>query len=254
MLITTSSDGYLAFWHATSGKCIMSVREENGADYYCSDYRDDGLQVAVAGKSTAVQVYDENTKSLVATFKSSGMYSLGHSNRVCCVKYLTDRNLLVSGGWDNTLFFWDIREGKNVGWLHGPHICGDSIDVRGDTLLTGSYDNKNVLQLWSVSERKLIETVNWSPEVSTGEQLGFLYTAGFDRMLKGNEYIVAGGGGLNELRIFAQSKTHPLIGKVTFTKPVTSSDCAYTANYVAVGATDGFVRIFGLDKATKTGK
>lgn len=34
----------------------------------------------------------------------------GHSNRVFSVKFdKDDENLLVSGGWDNTIQIWDLR-------------------------------------------------------------------------------------------------------------------------------------------------
>ena len=36
----------------------------------------------------------------------------GHSNRVFSLKFVAeDPNLLVSGGWDNTVQVWDVRAG-----------------------------------------------------------------------------------------------------------------------------------------------
>jgi hypothetical protein len=51
--------------------------------------------------------------------------------------------LLYSGGWDETLFIWDIRIGECVKFIHGPLICGDSLDCRNNQILTGSWKNKN---------------------------------------------------------------------------------------------------------------
>ncbi|OLP92446.1 hypothetical protein AK812_SmicGene25748 [Symbiodinium microadriaticum] len=47
---------------------------------------------------------------------------------------------LVSGGWDNTVQYWDLRAGHAVRAIFGPHICGDALDVSADgtQLLTGS--------------------------------------------------------------------------------------------------------------------
>jgi len=61
--------------------------------------------------------------------KSAGS-NPGHSNRIFCVKYHPkDSNMLVSGGWDNTVMLYDVRSGGPVQWAYGPHICGgDAID------------------------------------------------------------------------------------------------------------------------------
>lgn len=99
--------------------------------------------------SNQVRVYEENTKVLLSTMaEGSGNKSCGHSNRVYAVKFKpNDLNVLISGGWDNTLqvaffsfsfclpFFvltstlqiWDIRAGQSVRSIYGPHICGSFI-------------------------------------------------------------------------------------------------------------------------------
>eukprot|EP00831_Metopus_contortus_P019280 TRINITY_DN1833_c0_g1_i2.p1 TRINITY_DN1833_c0_g1~~TRINITY_DN1833_c0_g1_i2.p1 ORF type:complete len:204 (+),score=36.61 TRINITY_DN1833_c0_g1_i2:41-652(+) len=147
---------------------------------------------------------------------------------------------------DNMLLFWDIREKKNVGWIKGPHMCGDAMDVRGDTLLTGSYTYTEVLQLWSVSERKLIQTLDWDSLGAEGGK-GFLYTARFDRRFKGEQLFLAGGAGINELRVFSCQKDYPLQAQILLPNTVTSSDFAYSINMFAVGCADGKGRLFAFD-------
>jgi len=57
----------------------------------------------VAGRDCHVRVYDETTKSLAANLKERGDLP-GHSNRIFCVKFNPlDNNMIVSGGWDNTV-------------------------------------------------------------------------------------------------------------------------------------------------------
>ena len=66
--------------------------------------------LAVAGKDCRIRIYDEATKSLTMTMKMLGE-NPGHSNRIFSVKFSPyNPNLLVSGGWDNTLQLNDLRE------------------------------------------------------------------------------------------------------------------------------------------------
>jgi WD40 repeat protein len=39
--------------------------------------------------------------------------------------------MILTGGWDNTVQFWDLRVGAAVRSFYGPHICGDSLDICG---------------------------------------------------------------------------------------------------------------------------
>lgn len=53
-----------------------------------------------------------------------------HQNRVFCVKWdPSNINCLYSGGWDKTLYFWDIRSKTAVHKLFGCYIGGQAIDV-----------------------------------------------------------------------------------------------------------------------------
>lgn len=250
MLAAVSADGYLSFWHAPSGKCIFWTRDPKDADLFCLDYNPDGSMLAVGNKNAQIHVFDEATKSIVATLEAHSSISPGHSNRVFSVRFANDPNLLVSGGWDSTLFFWDLREKKSVGWVYGPHLSSDSLDIQGDTLLSGSYNDKDVLQLWSLSQRKLIETIPWKQDVIPGEnELGFLYTATFGH---GTSYIGAGGAGINEYKIFSQGAKHELLARVTLPKSVTSSDFSHKKNTLVLSSGDGSIRLFALEHKAAT--
>jgi len=175
---------------------------------------------------------------------------VGHSNRIFSVKFTDDQNVIVSGGWDNTVFIWDIREAKSVGFIYGPHICGDAIDIRGDVMLTGSYSNRDVLQTWSLSNRKLINQIKWDP-YSPGEfEHGYLYAALFDKSPK-PKYIAAGGAGPNELHMFRNEKGFQLLAKITFPKTVTAIDFASDKNLFAVACGDGNTYSYMFDDLAK---
>jgi WD40 repeat protein len=111
---------------------------------FALDFKQDATQFATGGKDTVVRIYDEQTKQcLVSMERGQGygpMASTGHSNRVFSVKFHPgDPNVVLSGGWDNTVLVWDARTGTSVRSIYGPHLCGDSLDIQGDVVLTGSH-------------------------------------------------------------------------------------------------------------------
>lgn len=141
VLVTGQADGSVKHWHATSGKCLHARCDEPDNHIYTLDFNPEGTLLATAGRDAHIRIYDETTKSLAMVMKEKGELP-GHSNRIFCVKFNhVDPNMMVSGGWDNTIQIYDIREKGPVASIFGPHVCGEALDFRNDgyTLLSGSY-------------------------------------------------------------------------------------------------------------------
>ncbi|GBG64759.1 hypothetical protein CBR_g46716 [Chara braunii] len=147
VLISCDAFGEIRHWHATSGKCLNRIVEE-GNQIYTIEYRTNGQHFATAGRDCTVRVYDETTRKLASKLvDGDGRTTAGHSNRIFAVKFHpNDENVLLSSGWDNTIQIWDIRCGFSVRSIYGPHICGDSMDIRDDVVLTGSWRSSKQLQ------------------------------------------------------------------------------------------------------------
>jgi COMPASS component SWD3 len=163
VLVTGSADGTLKHWHATSGKCLHSRQDDPENHIYCMDFNNDGTLLAVAGRDKYIHIYDETTKSLAFKMKENGD-KCGHSNRIFCTKFNPgDQNMLVSGGWDNTIQVYDIRYRAPVHAFWGPHICGDSIAFRNDgvTMVTGSYRMDECLEVWDMRMFRRTRVIAW---------------------------------------------------------------------------------------------
>ncbi len=132
------------------------------------------MLLATAGKDHKVRIYDETTKSLA--FEMHDLADLpGHSNRVFCVKFNKQNpNLVVSGGWDNTIQFYDLRYRGPIRTLYGPHICGDCIDFTNDgsTMVTGSYRVDDCIEAWDLRMYKRSRVIPWE---GLGSQEVLLY-------------------------------------------------------------------------------
>ena len=134
------------------------------------------------------------------TYLQSHDKSNGHTNRIFSLKFdNNNENVLYSGGWDETIFIWDIRVPSAVGFIHGPMICGDSLDQRNNTLLCGSWREKQNLQIFDLKTLKLRQNLEWkNPKV----EQEFIYTC---KISKFNEdFIIAGTvGSKKEMILFS---------------------------------------------------
>lgn len=84
--------------------------------------------------------------------------------------------------------------------IYGPSISGDSLDVHEDLIVTGSNRNKDVVQIFSLSKRQLIQNVEWEATSKKDPEVGFAYGTRFSRPVP--HLIFAGGAGKNELKVF----------------------------------------------------
>merc|ERR1711959_307800 len=180
VLISGNCDGEIHHWHVTSQKCLSTIVEP-GNQIFALDYHPEGTFFASTGKDAKVRVYDESTRTLVSTLDGGwGKPTPGHSNRVFCVKYKdNDPNIILSSGWDNTIQVWDVRLNYAVRSLFGPHVCGDSMDVCGDTILTGSWRPENQIQMWDSGTGKCV--FEYSLKRSTSGYDSLLYGAQFNK-------------------------------------------------------------------------
>ena len=87
------------------------------------------------------------TKTIAKEFLPAGWNNVGHDNRIFAVKYI-DENVIISGGWDSVVHFWDLRQGKSVKHFYGPHISGESLDYHNGMILAGCYSATKQLQIW----------------------------------------------------------------------------------------------------------
>lgn len=250
VLISVGADGKITHWHTSSGKCLHEI-EEKGNQLFCVDYASDGSQFATAGKKREVRIYDESTKKLAQVLVGGDTINTpGHSNRVFSLKYHpTMRNVIVTGGWDNTVQFWDVRCGHAVRAIFGPHVCGDSVDISedGGTILTGSWRIDRQLQLWDFRTERPLETVAWRTGVSIAHPC-MVYAAQFSKG-EGSQMIAAGGSGANEAKLFDRRPGQPcsVFGTVMgLSRACYSVDFSHSGSMLAVAGGDGCVRVMNI--------
>lgn len=266
VLLTANADGRVQHWHVTSGKCLHTISEPDN-QVFAVDYKLDGTKFATAGKDYTVRIYDEATKTKVADLcsgfgkKHSGTNTApdsrelpadapagaappraGHSNRVFTVKFHPeDPNVLLSAGWDNTIQIWDLRTEGAVRSIFGPHICGDSVDIHGTEVVSGSWRPTEQVQLWDYRSGELIANVGWP----AAREPCLVYAALFDRT---GGRIAAGGTGANEVCVFSRMTLQPL-GVAHLDGGAYGLDFSHDGDVLAIATGDSTVRAVAVPSA-----
>jgi COMPASS component SWD3 len=250
VFLTANACGIVQHWHMSSNKCLHTF-SDHAEQVFALDYNDMGSQFVTAGKDGKVRVYDEATKTKIITLEGGllGDYSReasGHSNRVFSVKFTHDENILLSAGWDNTVQMWDVRQQCSVRSLQGPHICGDALDLKNGQILTGSWRPKEQLELWDFGTGERITEIPWQSD--EGDKSCMLYAAQFSKDSMGR-FIVAGGSGANEAKVFDHMAGNAVVGSVTgMTHGVFSVDFSPDGEKVAIAGADACIRILDVVK------
>jgi COMPASS component SWD3 len=189
ILMATYASGIIKFWHYTSGSCLYTINETRQT--LAAAYDASGKNFFTVGATTDVHMYNLETKQLMASFNASYTRDImdGHRSRVFAVQgHPHDDNMFITGGWDDTVQFWDTREKKRhaVRKISGPHICGDALDIdpKHNHILTGSWRKHDTLQIWDWDSGRKIKDV---PQ----DQLygSLLYCAQW----LGKDHIICGG-------------------------------------------------------------
>jgi len=242
VLISGNCEGEIQHWHATSQKCLSTITEPDN-QVFSLDYHPEGSSFASTGKDAKVRVYDESTKTLVSTLDGGwGRPTPGHSNRVFCVKYKPDDpNIILSAGWDNTIQVWDTRLNYAVRSIYGPHVCGDAMDIHGDTILTGSWRPDSQIQMWDFASGKNI--YDYSLKRSTTGYDSLLYGAAFDK--SGKMYATAGAG-CNEAHLWLRATGECIGSTGPCETPLFTAQWSPDSSMVAIGGSGQEISLYSV--------
>ena len=198
MILITGTSGHTCLCQYQSGNYVSSNKIEDTPIYAC-DFSKTGKVYATAGKDANVRVYDTETGKLVKSYSLDNR-NVGattecvHNSRIyCIISDPNDENRFISGGWDQKVIFWDIRQNDGVAHIGGPNICGDAIDIKGNKLLTGSWRSENQLEIWDIRSMKNLSLLK------SGTDQFQVYGAKFARK---SNFFVAGGSECSNIRTF----------------------------------------------------
>ncbi|XP_076458606.1 uncharacterized protein LOC143292303 [Babylonia areolata] len=209
------------------------------------DFNSDGYMFGTCGKDLSLRIYDTKSCKLVKEYQgiskeriaSNSNTEAGNTKRVFALRFTESEDILLTAGWDNHVKIWDIRTNDGIKrQFHGPHVCGDALDMTGGKILTGSWVANRALQEWDYGEGRLIRDIKFP-----NEKGAFLYCAQYCDL----GVVLAGGSGTNSVEAI-EAATDRHIGSVPMTKPVQSLDSVLGGRFFAVGGQDCVLKLCSL--------
>uniref|UniRef100_A0A0L8GIA9 Uncharacterized protein n=2 Tax=Octopus bimaculoides TaxID=37653 RepID=A0A0L8GIA9_OCTBM len=202
------ASGMVKLWHYPTATCLATISEKRQT--LSIEVNPDRTKLLTTGSDALIHVYDLETRQLINTCGTSDSQQLmdGHKFRVFAAQYHpATQNTFISGGWDNTVQYWDDRNPHSFRHFTGPHICGDSLDIDASTnqILTGSWRRTDILQIWDFLTGAKIHDVPQNMDDTSS-----LYCAQW----LGEDSIVSGGSSKNMAQVHNRT-TLNVIGKLT---------------------------------------
>ncbi|SCU97908.1 LADA_0H09230g1_1 [Lachancea dasiensis] len=120
----SSWDKKVRVWDVNGGAAQCRAEYQHQGPVLTTRWSDDGTKIASGGCDNAVVVFD------VATGQSQQIGA--HDSAVKCLRYVrcgpTNTECLVTGSWDKTVRYWDMRQPQPVSTLSMPErvYCMDS--------------------------------------------------------------------------------------------------------------------------------
>ncbi|BES97469.1 WD domain, G-beta repeat [Nesidiocoris tenuis] len=184
--------GWVKIWDGEGLKCLATIKEKNQILGVVPHTRKE--RFLTLGEDARMRLYDLNTEQIVTTFENS--YSkdkmTGHDSKIFAAKWHPKNlNEFISGGWDDTVQFWDMRKPQSNRYFAGAHICGEGLDMdpHGELVLTCSYQPTNSCRLWNYATAQ--------PFLVLGTENSKLYCGRY----VGPKYIVTGSSDPGNMRV-----------------------------------------------------
>lgn len=252
ILLSIDSEGSIIYWHTATGKILHKISELTNP-LLCLDYNNEGTQFAIGCENKEILIFDEDMKFISSKFKSGSKYIPGHQSRINSVCFdKNDSNVLVSGGWDQTIYKYDLRVSKIIinfsdkvtGSLFGPYLCGDALSIKDNVLLSGSYSGSTPIQLWDLRTMKLLENIKWD-ELNDHIETN-IFSVQFNKN-KGKNLFAVGSSNTNHVRIYDMDKNCESFAALKYLdKPIYSLDFSNNGEYLAYAGAESNINIISL--------
>ncbi|XP_076251701.1 uncharacterized protein LOC143190963 isoform X2 [Rhynchophorus ferrugineus] len=172
----TYANGCVKCWSYNFNQCLYTIKEKRQT--FGIVYHPRFPKFVTFGDDLKVYFYDEETKTQerVLTCSDSPEVHDGHMSRIFAACFHPKNNYeLLTGGWDNVVQFWDLRQPHAIRHLSGVHMCGEGIDInqKGTEILTCSWQKEDPLQIFDYGSGKRLYCLE--PDIYNSKSFYFSY-------------------------------------------------------------------------------
>lgn len=152
---TANAKGKIDLWQVENNQPqLVQTLSERERTITQIKYSADGQLIAAAGWDKAIELWNTNTKELIAT--------LTHQDAVNTVAFSRDRQTLISGTEDNLIHVWDLTDLEQPKLLktltrHTDSIKTVTVSDDGKLIASAGYDQ--TIKLWTI-EGELLQTID----------------------------------------------------------------------------------------------
>jgi cell division cycle 20-like protein 1 (cofactor of APC complex) len=193
--------------------------------------------ILLGSDNSYVDFYDIRTKT-----KLRNLYKHDSNNEVCKLRYSKCNNQVISGGNDNKIITYDIRQNKiaNI-FQHNAAIKGLALNSTEDILVSGGGTHDKTIKMWDMKKHVMIHQLLTESQITNIEFLAddsFLVSSGYIAnnvvlyKIDGNTFKKSVALEKHDKRILFMAKTH------------------YN-NFLASCSTDGIVKVWKVGKFLK---
>jgi WD40 repeat protein len=241
-VLSAGADRVLKLWKLADGSTRDSAQDFRGHTDWVSSvsFSRDGYYIASASVDRTVKVWEVTSREMQT--------SPEHSGAVLAVTVSPDGKLIASGGGDHTIRLWDRATGAEVGTLagHDEAVLALAFTPDGKTLVSsGSGHN---VKRWDVSAGKELP-------MQPGHQLNLVSMPNVARVVRvssdGKRLLlwVEGNERFTSIRVIDLADGKALVSDRDNGRTVTAVAFTADGKHAAVGAADGTVRLYSLERA-----
>ncbi|CAG9762706.1 unnamed protein product [Ceutorhynchus assimilis] len=153
----TYANGCVKCWSYNFNQCLYTIREDRQT--YGLTYHPRFTKFVTFGDDLKVNFYDEETKTQERVLCASDNPDAhdGHMSRVFAACFHPKNNYeLLTGGWDNVVQFWDLRQPHALRHISNVHMCGEGLDMnnKGTEVLACSWQKEDPIQVFDYASAK----------------------------------------------------------------------------------------------------
>ncbi|CAG8620217.1 10724_t:CDS:2 [Funneliformis caledonium] len=154
----SSWDTYVRIYEANSatGAAVGKALYNHEKPALCCAWSKDGTKVISGGADNAGRCFD-------ITSQQVGQIAI-HDQPIKCIKYIENHNLVLTGSWDKTLKYWDMRSSTPVLTVNLPERCY-ALDVTYPVLVVGCAERH--VQMFDLSKnpstpvKSIVSPLKW---------------------------------------------------------------------------------------------